>query len=105
MAGAAAYASPVFRRGGSASATERSSARRHDLELDGVALEVDFDGATLGKLGRQQRLSQRVLQLLHERALERARAERRLVAEIDEPHLGRLRDLERELTRRQDARQ
>src|SRR5689334_10916140 len=68
----------------------------HELEAL-VAFDVATDGRSIHVAAVEDLLGERILHRLHDGALQRTRAERRLVADVDEAHLRRFRELEAEL--------
>src|SRR5580693_8813525 len=66
-------------------------------EREAVAYEVNLHDAAGRVAPAQDLLCERVLDLLQDRPLQGSGAEGRLVAELDEPVLGRLRQLDPEL--------
>ena len=73
------------------------------LEDDRLALRVHRDGVAVGDLALEQLQRERVLDQPLDRALERPRAERRVVAFASEKRPGRVRDLELDPPRREPA--
>src|ERR1041385_4073585 len=72
---------------------------RHDLELEGVAVPADAYGRSLHRALLQQFLGERILDVLQDRAPERTRSERGLVAELDQVFLGRIVELQAHVPR------
>src|SRR5690242_4161128 len=76
--------------------TPRIESPLHELEAL-VASDVATDGRSVHVAAVEDLLGERILHRLHDGALQRTRAERRLVADVDEAHLRRFRELEAEL--------
>src|SRR5690606_38510967 len=90
--------SDAWSRAGARTAPASTSSSSSDLhELEAFALDVAPHGAPVLVAARQERLCERVLDGLDDRALQRTSPEGGLVADLDEPHLGILGELEMEL--------
>src|SRR5206468_1229339 len=69
----------------------------HEAEAFAAFIDVASHRAAVRITAMEDLLRERILDGLQDRALQRTRAESRLVADVDEPHLGGLREVESQL--------